>query len=97
MTLHVDPFVFWWAVLVTLALLGIPLNRWRRDITARREAEAECRRLANLVARVCEERAAAEQHAREWAALADDRGVDLVEHQHRCLGELVPNDSGVKQ
>lgn len=40
----IDPFVFWWTVLVGLALLGVPLNRWRKDISARQEAEARAER-----------------------------------------------------
>lgn len=71
MTLHVDPFVFWWTVLVTCALLGVPLNRYRRDIARLREADdaiaerdAEIDRLSTFIDQQADMHAAS---AAEWS------------------------------
>lgn len=84
-----------WLVLVGIALLGVPLGRWRRDIEARHSAEARADRAERRADLERERAEVAEQAARDWAAVADERAMDLVEHRHRCLGEMVPNDSGV--
>lgn len=77
-------------VLLALWAIGMGMSWHRIDVLERRNRQLE-RQLTSERTRADE----AEEHARGWASLADERAMDLVEHRHRCLGEMVPNDSGV--
>lgn len=84
-------------VLLALWAIGMGMSWHRIDVLERRNEDLE-RHLAKAnsdFADAVEKANEAFDHARDWAAVADERAMDLVEHRHRCLGEMVPNDSGV--
>lgn len=68
-------------------------------------ARVQCRRLDQLEAanRRLQRRAekaetrahVAEANAEQWFNVAQERGAEAIEHGHRCLGELIHQDSGV--
>lgn len=86
-------FVLWWGVLIALALLGVPLNRWRRDIAARQAAEARAEGAQHRLDAETTRADIAEQHAREWAAATDAAYAELQRHLATCLGSRITFDS----
>jgi hypothetical protein len=81
--------VFGFLALLALWAIGMGISWHRIDSLERRNRDLE-RQLDKATGRADDN----ERHARDWAALADERAMDLLEHQHRCLGELIHTDSG---
>lgn len=81
-----------WLLVCGFALLGVPLNRWRRDVEARHAAEARADRAIRRRQAETERADQAEEHARAWVAHADQATAELQRHLATCLGEKVTYD-----
>lgn len=82
-----------WLLVCGFALLGVPLNRWRRDVEARHAAEARADRAIRHRQAETARADRAEQYAREWAAHADQATAELQRHLATCLGERITLNS----